>query len=269
MDVGPHARGLGAGMVILAGFVVFELRRRPRCSTRGSSPAGACPPAACRSSCSSSPCSALSSSSCSTCSSSVATPGWSRRSACCRWPPHDALRPAGPGAGRPAGRQDGLRRRAGCSWPRPLSCWPSSTSTSSYWLLAAGLIPLGAGMGLAMTPATSGITAALPAAQQGVGSAINDLSREVGGAVGIAVLAGVLTSTYQSHLNLRPTMCPPAAGGPGPSLGRHRLPPGRGRCRPGGAPPFADGLHLALLHHGQDGRRGRHRGRHAAARDGR
>src|SRR5262249_58827894 len=65
-----------------------------------------------------------------------------------------------------------------------------------------GLIPLGAGMGLAMTPATSGITAALPASQQGVGSAINDLSREVGGAVGIAVLASILTSTYQSHLHL-------------------------------------------------------------------
>ena len=29
------------------------------------------------------------------------------------------------------------------------------TRTSGYWLLAAGLIPLGAGMGLAMTPATS------------------------------------------------------------------------------------------------------------------
>jgi len=76
------------------------------------------------------------------------------------------------------------------------------TATSSYWLLAAGLIPLGIGMGLAMTPATSGITAALPASQQGVGSAINDLSREVGGAVGIAVLASILTSTYQSHLRL-------------------------------------------------------------------
>jgi EmrB/QacA subfamily drug resistance transporter len=74
------------------------------------------------------------------------------------------------------------------------------TSGSSYWLIVAGLIPLGIGMGLAMPPATSGITSALPAAQQGVGSALNDLSREVGGAVGIAVLASVLTAGYQSHL---------------------------------------------------------------------
>jgi hypothetical protein len=37
----------------------------------------------------------------------------------------------------------------------------------------AGLIPLGAGMGAAMTPATAAITEGLPAAQQGVGSALN------------------------------------------------------------------------------------------------
>jgi len=76
------------------------------------------------------------------------------------------------------------------------------THASGYWLLAVGLIPLGAGMGLAMTPATSGITSALPASQQGVASALNDLSREVGGAVGIAVLASVLAAGYQSHLHL-------------------------------------------------------------------
>ena len=76
------------------------------------------------------------------------------------------------------------------------------THSSSYWLLAVGLIPLGAGMGLAMTPATTGITSALPASRQGVASALNDLSREVGGAVGIAVLASVLAAGYQSNLHL-------------------------------------------------------------------
>jgi EmrB/QacA subfamily drug resistance transporter len=63
---------------------------------------------------------------------------------------------------------------------------------SSYWLLLAGIIPLGAGMGLAMTPATTAVTNALPIAQQGVGSAVNDLARELGGALGIAVLGSVL-----------------------------------------------------------------------------
>ena len=73
---------------------------------------------------------------------------------------------------------------------------------SSYWLLLAGLLPLGAGMGLAMTPATAAITDALPAAKQGVGSAMNDLARELGGALGIAVLGSLLQSTYRSHLAL-------------------------------------------------------------------
>lgn len=71
-----------------------------------------------------------------------------------------------------------------------------------YLLLAAGLVVLGVGMGLAMTPATSAITGSLPPAQQGVGSALNDLSREVGGAAGIAVIGSILTSTYSSRVNV-------------------------------------------------------------------
>jgi EmrB/QacA subfamily drug resistance transporter len=73
---------------------------------------------------------------------------------------------------------------------------------SSYWLLLTGLIPLGAGMGLAMTPATTAITDALPLAKQGVGSAMNDLARELGGALGIAVLGSLLQSTYRSNLDV-------------------------------------------------------------------
>jgi EmrB/QacA subfamily drug resistance transporter len=74
-----------------------------------------------------------------------------------------------------------------------------STSTS-YWVLALGLLILGAGMGAAMTPATSAITSALPKAQQGIASAMNDLSREVGGALGIAVLGSIVTAIYRGHL---------------------------------------------------------------------
>ncbi len=118
------------------------------------------------------------------------------------------------------------------------------TPASGYWLLATGLVVLGAGMGLAMTPATSGITSALPAAQQGVGSALNDLSRETGGAVGIAVLASVLTATYQSHLSLDHV---PAAQA---DLARSSV---AAATRMGGTVAvhaqlaFADGMQLALL----------------------
>jgi EmrB/QacA subfamily drug resistance transporter len=116
------------------------------------------------------------------------------------------------------------------------------TGTSSYWLLAAGLVPLG--MGLAMTPATSGITSALPAARQGVGSAINDLSREVGGAVGIAVLASVLTSTYQSHLQLSGVPAGAAAQARSSVAVAAHL---GGAVAAQAHTAFADGLHLALL----------------------
>ncbi|MBJ8343115.1 MFS transporter [Antrihabitans sp. YC2-6] len=69
-----------------------------------------------------------------------------------------------------------------------------------YLVLFVGLPILGAGMGLAMTPATSALTESLPADQQGVASAMNDLARELGGAVGIAVFGSVLASTLTDQL---------------------------------------------------------------------
>jgi EmrB/QacA subfamily drug resistance transporter len=82
---------------------------------------------------------------------------------------------------------------------------------SSYWLLVCGLLPLGGGMGLAMTPATTEITDALPPSLQNVGSAMNDLSRELGGAMGIAVLGSILTALYSSNLTLPGMPGAPAA----------------------------------------------------------
>jgi EmrB/QacA subfamily drug resistance transporter len=75
-------------------------------------------------------------------------------------------------------------------------------TNTPYLLMLAGLIPLGIGMGAAMTPATAAITDALPQAQQGVGSALNDLSREVGGALGTAVIGSIVTAAYRSSLQL-------------------------------------------------------------------
>jgi MFS family permease len=120
------------------------------------------------------------------------------------------------------------------------------TPASGYWLLAVGLIPLGAGMGLATTPATSGITSALLAARQGVGSALNDLSRELGGAVGIAVLASLLTGAYQSHLHLTQATHLSAAQA---SLARASVAVAThlgGTVAAQAQNAFADGMHLAL-----------------------
>jgi MFS family permease len=73
---------------------------------------------------------------------------------------------------------------------------------TSYLLMLIGLVPLGIGMGAAMTPATAAITEVLPQAQQGVGSALNDLSREVGGALGTAVIGSIVTAVYRSTLQI-------------------------------------------------------------------
>jgi MFS transporter, DHA2 family, multidrug resistance protein len=57
-------------------------------------------------------------------------------------------------------------------------------------------IALSFGMGLVMAPATESIMGSLPRAKAGVGSAVNDTTRQVGGALGVAVLGSVMTSTY-------------------------------------------------------------------------
>lgn len=65
---------------------------------------------------------------------------------------------------------------------------------SSYWTLLGAVLLLGLGMALAAPPATTAILTSLPDEQQGVASAVNDTAREVGGALGIAVLGSVLAN---------------------------------------------------------------------------
>jgi EmrB/QacA subfamily drug resistance transporter len=116
---------------------------------------------------------------------------------------------------------------------------------TSYLLMLAGLVPLGIGMGAAMTPATTAITEALPLAQQGVGSALNDLSREVGGALGTAVIGSVVTAVYRSSLQLPGAPAPVVAQAQssfavaihaGGSTGAHAR------------TAFVDGIHAGLLY---------------------
>ncbi|WP_141581901.1 MFS transporter [Actinomadura sp. WMMA1423] len=115
---------------------------------------------------------------------------------------------------------------------------------STYWLLLAGLIPFGAGMGLAMTPATASITDALPAEKQGVGSAMNDLARELGGALGIAVLGSLLQSAYRANLDLGSVPGPAAEQAKTSLAMATRLGP---RAADQARTAFADGLQTAFL----------------------
>ncbi len=117
-------------------------------------------------------------------------------------------------------------------------------AASSYWWLVAGLIPLGAGMGLAMTPATAAVTDALPTDKQGVGSAMNDLSRELGGALGIAVLGSVLQSIYRNHLDVGALPAPLAEHARASLALAQRL---GGAVAQRGQSAFVDGMQAALL----------------------
>ncbi len=116
---------------------------------------------------------------------------------------------------------------------------------SPYSMVAAGLVPLGAGLGLAMPPATTAITDALPAHLQNVGSAVNDLARELGGALGIAVLASLLDGTYRASLHLPAGVPARAAEAAHSSLAAATAVGGPvvGPARTA----FVDGLHVALL----------------------
>ena len=123
--------------------------------------------------------------------------------------------------------------------------WLSTLDASSgYWVLCAGLVPLGAGMGLAMTPATSAVTDALPPEKQGIGSAMNDLSRELGGALGIAVLGSILQSVYRNHLDVSGLPSEPADHARSSLALASRLGPAVARSAQGA---FVDGMQYALL----------------------
>jgi MFS transporter, DHA2 family, multidrug resistance protein len=70
------------------------------------------------------------------------------------------------------------------------------TAAASYPEVLTALVVLAAGMALVMPPATESIMGSLPLAKAGVGSAVNDTTRQVGGALGVAVLGSVMSSTY-------------------------------------------------------------------------
>ena len=71
------------------------------------------------------------------------------------------------------------------------------TADATYGQVVISLLVLAAGLALVMPTATESIMGSLPAAKAGVGSAVNDTTRELGGALGVAVLGSVMSSTYR------------------------------------------------------------------------
>jgi EmrB/QacA subfamily drug resistance transporter len=97
----------------------------------------------------------------------------------------------------------------------------TSTVDSGYGTVMLAMVLMGAGMGLAVAPATESIMGALPLHQAGVGSAVNDTSREVGGALGVAIVGSLLSSLYASNLDAKlPASVPgPVRDAAGQSVG--------------------------------------------------
>lgn len=72
-----------------------------------------------------------------------------------------------------------------------------------YPSVLPGMLAMGIGMGLAMTPSTEAITGSLPRERQGVASALNDVTREFGTALGVALLGALLSAGYREAVDGR------------------------------------------------------------------
>jgi EmrB/QacA subfamily drug resistance transporter len=84
------------------------------------------------------------------------------------------------------------------------------------WALEVLFFLMGTGMAHVMPPATVMIMSSLPREKAGSGSAVNNTFRQVGGAIGVAVLGSLLSTTYRNgingHLGVLPASARHAAG---------------------------------------------------------
>ena len=79
--------------------------------------------------------------------------------------------------------------------------WTSRDSqATSYTLLVAQEVVLGAGLGLTQAPTAEEALAAVPAEKAGLASAVNGSARLFGGTLGVAVIGSVASSVYASRL---------------------------------------------------------------------
>ena len=79
-----------------------------------------------------------------------------------------------------------------------------------YWPVALGQVGLGAGLGVAMAPASAALMGSFPREHAGVGAAMNDTMQEIGAALGVAVLGSLAAASYRHGL---PADAPSAARG--------------------------------------------------------
>jgi EmrB/QacA subfamily drug resistance transporter len=122
-----------------------------------------------------------------------------------------------------------------------------------YLYVLVCVLPLTAGIALAMSPMTASIMSAVPPRRAGAGSAMNDATRELGAALGVAVLGSVAASRYSAQLaRFLGVLAPAARSGARSSLaGALHAAAGLGHSgatvlATGARQSFVDGIHLAV-----------------------
>jgi MFS family permease len=71
---------------------------------------------------------------------------------------------------------------------------------STYWAILPGLLVMGVGMAMTMTPTTAAAMSSVPRDQAGVGSAVLNSARQVGGSLGIAVTGAIVAHVSAGSL---------------------------------------------------------------------
>lgn len=69
-----------------------------------------------------------------------------------------------------------------------------------YWTVALGYALVGAGVGIAGTPASHSLTGAVPVRRAGMASGTADLQRDLGGAIMQSILGALLTAGYAASM---------------------------------------------------------------------
>jgi MFS transporter, DHA2 family, multidrug resistance protein len=75
------------------------------------------------------------------------------------------------------------------------------TEGAPYWQIAAAYIFIGAGVGLAGTPASHSLTGSVPVTRAGMASGTADLQRDLGGAIMQSIFGALLTAGYAASVS--------------------------------------------------------------------
>ena len=82
-----------------------------------------------------------------------------------------------------------------------LFCFSFVTTDTSYLAIVGANILVGAGYGLAWSPAANSVMGSLPVKRAGIGSAMDATTQQVGGVLGVAALGAVLNGIYLDKID--------------------------------------------------------------------